>query len=733
MATTKLSTDSIDLSGNTEALTIPSGTTASPVDVEYLVVAGGGGGGYAYAGGGGAGGYLTNFGATKISLTIAAAYTITVGDGGAGGIQSSSTLPINGGNSVFSGGSGFTASGGGTGGNDGNDNATLGGSGGGASRNNPNSGVGPSPYVQAGGVNGTPSSQGNIGGEAYYPTPNSYGWFSGGGGGAGGAGENGKDTSYANGGAGGIGLQNNIDGNNYFYAGGGGGDGTRISSGAIAGGVGGSGIGGTGGHYSTSTESAPTDASPANRGSGGGGGANYDDTPVNANGGAGSSGVVILRYPTANPITIGASLTHSSITIDSDTITTFTAGSDTISFGGVGAGRPSSPTEGLLRDNTTTGALEFYDGSLWQQISGTLVSDNPPSDNFNTVIWTSTGGNTDISITGVGFKPDFVWAKSRTDAYNHTLYDSVREAGTNHWLASDLSNSESSLAASAALYGYLGSFDNNGFTGKAGTSDNSYFNYNTNKNYVGWNWKAGGAKVPNNEGDITTQVSVNQAAGFSIVEYTGTGNGASKIGHGITAGAPDLIICKNASQSGYSWAVYSSALPSVTNNLFLDFSGFINQYQDRFSAVTSTTFTAGSNYPEVNGNNDAMIAYCWKSVPGYSKIGSYTWTATNYTAGPMVANLGFTPRFVMIKGTTVTSNWYIFDNMRGQTGTYVYQVPLAPDLPDAEQTTAQNVGYQSIQFNSNGFSAMVWNASGYTTGSTGLNEQNQTYLYFAIA
>jgi len=727
MATTKLSTDSIDLSGNTEALTIPSGTTASPVDVEYLVVAGGGGGGYAYAGGGGAGGYLTNFGATKISLTIAAAYTITVGDGGAGGIQSSSTLPINGGNSVFSGGSGFTASGGGTGGNDGNDNATLGGSGGGASRNNPNSGVGPSPYVQAGGVNGTPSSQGNIGGEAYYPTPNSYGWFSGGGGGAGGAGENGKDTSYANGGAGGIGLQNNIDGNNYFYAGGGGGDGTRISSGAIAGGVGGSGIGGTGGHYSTSTESAPTDASPANRGSGGGGGANYDDTPVNANGGAGSSGVVILRYPTANPITIGASLTHSSITIDSDTITTFTAGSDTISFGGVGAGRPSSPTEGLLRDNTTTGALEFYNGSLWQQISGTLVSDNPPSDNFNTVIWDG-DNTTSRNITALNFEPDFVWFKSRTlSAYNN-LIDSVR--GSTERLVSDTTAAQVNQSEN----GYVSSFSSNGFVLQQGSSSDATYTgwYETNQSgqkYVAWSWKGGGTKVLNEDGDIATQVSVNQAAGFSIVGYTGTGNSTSTIGHGITAGAPDLIICKNSSSSGTSWPVYSSALPSVANNLFLDFSGFTNQYQDRFSAVTSTTFTAGSSSAEVNGNNDAMIAYCWKSVPGYSKIGSYTWTATSYTAGPMVANLGFTPRFVMIKGTTVTSNWYIFDNMRGQTGTYVYQNPLAPDLSDAEVAT----GYQSIQFNSNGFSAMVWNAGGATTGSSGLNQINETYLYFAIA
>ena len=386
MATTKVTTDVIDMSGNAGGLTWVKGTTAEreaapstgvgnlrentetkrteiytdqtgtsewrnlkesavyddSYETEYLVVAGGGGGGYAYGGGGGAGGYLTNFGSTKIVLATATAYTITVGAGGAGGIYSSSTLPTNGVNSVFSGGAGFTSSGGGTGGNNGADDATGGGSGGGASRNNPNSGVGPSPYAQAGGANGTPSSQGNIGGEAYYPTPNSYGWFSGGGGGAGGAGENGEDTVYANGGAGGIGLQNNIDGNNYFYAGGGGGDGTRISSGAIAGGAGGSSIGGTGGHYSTSTELAPTDASPVNRGSGGGGGTNYE-VPANANGGAGSSGIIILRNKRATAdVSSGVTVngiagtgTRSGVAIGSGEYVytiTLAGGADTITF-----------------------------------------------------------------------------------------------------------------------------------------------------------------------------------------------------------------------------------------------------------------------------------------------------------------------------------------------------------------------------------------------------------------
>jgi hypothetical protein len=152
------------------------------------------------------------------------------------------------------------------------------------------------------------------------------------------------------------------------------------------------------------------------------------------------------------------------------------------------------------------GATQFLDGKIDQiRIFDKAITANEvetlynevqciptivPTDYFNTVTWTSTGGNTDISITGVGFKPDFVWGKARTDAYSHTLYDSVRGAGVNHKLMSNSTNSESSLISDSQNYGYLGSFDVDGFTGNAGTSDNSYFNYNTNKDYVAWNWKA---------------------------------------------------------------------------------------------------------------------------------------------------------------------------------------------------------------------------------------------------
>ena len=100
-------------------------------------------------------------------------------------------------------------------------------------------------------------------------------------------------------------------------------------------------------------------------------------------------------------------------------------------------GRPSSPTEGLLRDNTTTGALEFYDGSLWQQIAGTLVPDFQASSYFNTVIYTGNStsgayastpyGQQDISV---GFTSDFSIFKARNSGTSGTsgniVYDVIR-------------------------------------------------------------------------------------------------------------------------------------------------------------------------------------------------------------------------------------------------------------------------------------------------------------------
>ena len=237
--------------------------------VEYLIVGGGGGGGSRHAGGGGAGGYRSGtFSASP------QAYTVTVGAAGSGGVYNTS-LPTNGGNSSIS--SVVTSTGGGAGGqysessNVRQDNGSNGGSGGGASN-----AVG----TTSTGGSGT-SGQGNDGGDV---SSNGSNWAGAGGGGASAAGGNGSSGSGNSGGAGGAGSQWS---NGTYYAGGGGGGGSQNTATGGAGGIGGGGAGG-GGDDASQTGLDGT-AGTANTGGGGGGSRNND-------GGNGGSGIVIIRY-----------------------------------------------------------------------------------------------------------------------------------------------------------------------------------------------------------------------------------------------------------------------------------------------------------------------------------------------------------------------------------------------------------------------------------------------------
>ena len=245
---------------------------ASTYSVDYLVVAGGGGGGAEIGGGGGAGGYLASTGYT---LTPSTTYTITVGGGGAAGINLSNYRGGNGTNSIFD--SIFdtiTATGGGGGGSravgyrDGNSGGS-GGGGGGDNLGSPGSGT---------------SGQGNDGGRGKAATSPA-----GGGGGAGAVG--GTTTSETSPGSGGNGLQNDIlvSGTNVYYAGGGGGGYNANNNGGLGG-------GGTGGRASGAGSLNPGDGTDF-LGGGGGGGSNVTYDP---DGGQGGSGVVILRIPTAS-------------------------------------------------------------------------------------------------------------------------------------------------------------------------------------------------------------------------------------------------------------------------------------------------------------------------------------------------------------------------------------------------------------------------------------------------
>ena len=269
-----------------------------------------------------------------------------------------------------------------------------------------------------------------------------------------------------------------------------------------------------------------------------------------------------------------------------------------------------------------------------------------PSENFNAVLYTGNQA-ANVAVTGVGFQPDLVWGKNRSSASNHWLFDSVR--GTTKMLQADQTNAEETQSGVTA-------FGSDGFT--LGTWIGST---KTNDAYVAWNWKAGGNASSNSNGTITSSVSANAAAGFSIVSYTGTGSNAT-VGHGL-AQIPEAVIVKNRDDGSKNW---NSQFIVIGNN-YIDLNRQNPSYTGttyfQNTAPTSTLFsigTAGSS----NENGDKFIAYCFNSVDGYSKVGSFIGNGND--DGPFV-HCGFKPAFLLFRRSTETGAWFMFDNARGTT------------------------------------------------------------------
>ena len=329
--------------------------------VEVLVVAGGGGGASGHAGGGGGAGGLIY--SSSHPITPGSAITVTVGDGGAENANGGSSSAFN-----------LTALGGGTGGLEGTRSGVAGGSGGGGAGD-------ATPANRIGGA-GT-SSQGRMGGNGNGDSINVPGNPYGHGGGGGGAGQNGFDAGAAAGGNGGAGLQFSISGTPTYYGGGGGGGGWSATIVAVNG-LGGLGGGGGGGGISSGVAGTPNTG-------GGGGGTNASATRI---GGAGGSGIVIVRYPGSQRAS-GGTVTF----VAGHTIHTFTTSGTFTPNGAPGTGTiwtdfSNNGNSGTLTNGPTyssaNGGSFVFDGT--NDVIAT--SYGPQLNDFTVIAWfKSTGPN----------------------------------------------------------------------------------------------------------------------------------------------------------------------------------------------------------------------------------------------------------------------------------------------------------------------------------------------------
>ena len=322
---------------------------------------------------------------------------------------------------------------------------------------------------------------------------------------------------------------------------------------------------------------------------------------------------------------------------------------------------------------------------------------------FDTKLYTA-NNQTAQTITGLGFSPDLLWFKPRSRAEHHYLYDQVRGAGNRI--------SSSQTIAEVTGDNSLTAFTSDGFS--LGVDGAGIVNYGTDS-MVAWAWDAGGTGSSNTDGSITSTVSANPTAGFSIVTWNGsTANGT--VGHGLGV-APSLIIFKRRN-AVTSWPVYHSAI-SPSNVLYLNegaaqaSSG--NSFGSTPTAPTSTVFSVGD---KGDTNYGDMLSYCFSEVAGYSKFGKYTGNGS--TDGSFVY-CGFRPAVVLTKcSSNAGDDWRIWDNQRP--GYNLTNLSLAPNTSAAEDTSTNNY---AIDILSNGFKLR--------SSTTGTNGSGRTYIFMALA
>ena len=353
-------------------------------------------------------------------------------------------------------------------------------------------------------------------------------------------------------------------------------------------------------------------------------------------------------------------------------------------------------------------ALSTANLTVADAVDPAQTEDNIPTKLFNPVLYTGDGGSS-TAITGVGFKPDWVWIKRRNAAENHNLYDSSR--GANKRIQSNRNVAETTEG--------LPAFGSDGFTVDASGGINNV----SSQTYVAWNWRANGSTTSTNtSGSVNSTVQADPSGAFSIVTWAG-GGGSATLGHGLS-GAPTFMVAKSRTSGAtvMDWPAFhknmnNGAYPANESRLYLDSTGDYGTgalwQNDNNSA---TVFGVSSN---INNSSKNYVAYCFTDVEGYCKAGYFEGNGS--TDGPYLYT-GFRPSIVMRKRVDGSGSWLVKDDARNPINDASIEV-LTWNDSGAENAQAETS--DGIDFLSNGFKLKATN--------NGSNGSTLDYVYLAIS
>ena len=258
----------------------------------------------------------------------------------------------------------------------------------------------------------------------------------------------------------------------------------------------------------------------------------------------------------------------------------------------------------------------------------------------------------------------------------------------------------------------------------------------TGKNYLFANTSAvesdySGFKWDSNEGwyDGSAHGSSYQSwmwkrhAGMDVVDYKSLGGTFAAYAHNLGK-IPEMIWVKNRDSSSNDWAVYHKGLNGGSSphgkNIKLNTAAAEVTNTDNWAntAPTSSHFFAGGASDTNSGGNQNYIAMLFASVDGISKVGYFDGTGNTNN----VITTNFQVRFLLMKRVDTSSDWWVFDSLRGIGGSNNCKLEM-------NNTDAQNCSSvaNSIATSSTGFTL------GNGTDSTWFNVSSGKYIYYAHA
>ena len=445
----------------------------------------------------------------------------------------------------------------------------------------------------------------------------------------------------------------------------------------------------------------------------------YFGKPLGHNSGAGATG-----DPAAGTNEIGT------ITNGTTEDVFFVIGGNTsVSSIFVNFGQDSQNVSSAQSDGEGIGTFEYAPPTDYLALCASNLSDptigpaqsTQADDHFNTVLYTGDADN-DVTATNT-FAADWVWLKNRTDSStNHYLQDSVRGFGNSKSLSSNTNGAQ----------GYNGGApsSHNIVTGSTSLRLVSSDLATNAKNFVAWTWKSGGsADTFNVDGtghssmsnaslsdgtQALTGLSVDTTSKFSIATFT-MPDAQKTVAHGLGV-KPDWVIFKNLSTG--NWQIWHNSFGENTEDvILLDTTAGTAQAggaANWFQAVSTTLITlqsAGAYF----GTGD-YVMYSFANVEGFSKFDTFI---GNGAADGAFVHTGFRPAWVMIKRSSGSGGWHMFDNKRSTFNEI--DVRIEADNTDAENTS----GPPHMDFLSNGFKMR--------TTFDNMNASGSTYIYLAFA